>query len=203
MDGIIRQNDLRNCSTKSKLVKVLEIHLTLNYTKSPLLRVRKKSIINEHYHLVGHPEIKLCYAKIHEISPLLISSLEWLLHNHFHLIFHVSTGLICGSGSWLISSLEWLFHNHFHLFSNKNKQKKIIITIIKKPWLPISVGSEALQLCLLCPMPTLIPPSTTTFMLKSPTSCIEYLEKEYVKNLIVSILIIVNLDNYFCALKTI
>ena len=34
MDGIIRQNDLMNCSTKSKIVKVLEIHLTLIYTKS-------------------------------------------------------------------------------------------------------------------------------------------------------------------------
>ena len=66
MNGIIRQNVLMNCSTKSKIVKVLEIHLTLNYTKSPLLRVRKQLIINEHHHLVGHPEIKLCYAKIHE-----------------------------------------------------------------------------------------------------------------------------------------
>ena len=74
MDGIIRQNDLRNCSTKSKLVKVLEIHLTLNYTKRPLLRVRKKSTINEHYHLVGHPEIKLCYAKIHEFIFVFMSA---------------------------------------------------------------------------------------------------------------------------------
>ena len=74
MDGIIRQNDLMNCSTKSKLVKVLKIHLTLNYTKSPLLRVRKQLIINEHYHLVGHPEIKLCYAEIHEFIFVFVSA---------------------------------------------------------------------------------------------------------------------------------